>query len=131
MLEGVYRILAQSDPTPPSILEALVARLRRQIERRPEWGRFALVVLAELDDPEVKQLCQDLFLRGVSLIRRAIEEGQRRGTLRSDQDPELLAWLVVGLYHLFTLLDRLDLLDRLPLHEFQRLTLPFLESLPS
>lgn len=51
--------------------------------------------------------------RNVALLAKSIRRGQERGVIRDDQDPDGIAWLLVGLYQLFGVMQRLGNLERL------------------
>lgn len=106
------QILLSSDEDPTRTFADLARRLERIVVRRPEIHRLGFVILAELEEPEIRDATRAMVERNVDLLARAISRGQKRGSIRRDQDPDQIAWLLVGLYQLFGLLQRLDLLDR-------------------
>jgi AcrR family transcriptional regulator len=131
MLDGVKRVLEEGGGNPQKTLEDLLKRLSAQFQKRPEIGRFTLTLLAELDDPEIKNRVRSLFLRAVHLIAGAIRKGQKRGVIDPKADPETLGYLVVSFYQLVGLLHRLQLLGDLSPERFARSLSPFLEREPA
>lgn len=126
--EGLYRLLIEGEGAedPTATFQNLYQRLLRFLTRRPEISRFSLVILAELEDSEIRDAVREVIERNVGLLRRALERGQRTGAIRGDQDPELIAWFLVGMYQLFGLLQRLDLTGRVREDALYRLIEPFL-----
>lgn len=119
-------LLAAGKDDPARTFVGIVARLERFVAARPEIQRLSLVILAELEDDEIRTATRAMLERNVDLLARAIRRGQQRGVLRGDQHPEGLAWLLVGLYQLFGIMQRLGNLDQLGAQALAPLAAAFL-----
>lgn len=117
MYTGLQALLAEASD-PEITFRALYQQLSKFMSARPEILRFSLVILAELEDDAVRKTTRTVVERSVGLLTRALTAGQKRGVLRSDLDPEAIAWLLVGLYQLSGLTQRLGIADRLNAQRF-------------
>lgn len=111
--EALQSLLAAGGDDPRRTFAGIVGRLQRLVAARPEIHRLGLVILAELEDDEIRTATRQMIERNVELLAKSIRRGQERGLIRGDQDPDGIAWLLVGLYQLFGVMQRLGNLDRL------------------
>lgn len=123
--EGLQEILVGVDD-PVATFRRLNEQLTAFVSSNRETSRFGLVILAELEDGEIHAATRRIVERTVELLARALRRGQQRHALREDVDPEVVSWFLIGLYQLFALLQRLDLLDRVHPDALQDLIRPFL-----
>ncbi len=119
-------LLAAGQDDPARTFAGIVARLERFVAARPEIQRLSLVILAELEDDEIRTATRTMIEQNVELLARAIRRGQQRGVLRSDQNADGLAWLLVGMYQLFGVMQRLGNLDKLGAEALAPLAAAFL-----
>ena len=53
--------------------------------------------LSEADDPEIREALRENFASFVNFVAETLDEGKRRGIVRSDIDSRLVAWQFLGI----------------------------------
>lgn len=53
--------------------------------------------LSEADDPEIREALRENFAGFVDFVAETLDEGKRRGIVRSDIDSRLVAWQFLGI----------------------------------
>ncbi len=123
--DGLQAILSGDELDPQETAQSLFAQLGTLLGTKPEINRFGLVILAELEDKKIRAATRKMIERNVELLTRALKRGQDRGVLRSDVRPELISWLLVGMYQLYSLAQRLGVLDQVDAQAMRELVRPF------
>ncbi|MCS7275862.1 MAG: TetR/AcrR family transcriptional regulator [Dehalococcoidia bacterium] len=102
---------AQQAADPLSALRGIVQRLLQQLRESPEAAILHFRSIHEADDPEVRQLAQDIYRQGHSFVLDLYRQAQARGQLAPGADPEALAGLFMGLLFLYIVAQMLGLWD--------------------
>ena len=90
---------------------------RRLLERNQELAKMVFMVTAELDDPEIRAAYLPFQERALETIASAIRDWKQRGLVSDAVVPGIAAWLIMGAFHVVTLMrqtDRLSEIDVLP-----------------
>ncbi len=84
-----------------SLLTELTRLTFRYIDGNMEYIGLWLKLPADLEDPEVRAVFEDLLFTKYEYLKNLIARGVAEGSLRPEMDPEASAWLLVNSLQVF------------------------------
>ncbi len=93
----------------------------------PTLAKMSLMIIADADDPEIKQALKKYLDHAALILAKAISNAQKKKLLVDTFDPKAMAWLLVGNYNLLALLKLIDSLDAFDENSVIKIVEPFVE----
>jgi AcrR family transcriptional regulator len=93
----IWQDIASDVDDPLETLWAVGVRYYDYLQSHSGGMKVQFQALSEADDPEIREALRENFGAFVRFISDTLEEGMRRGIVRSDVDARLLAWQFLGL----------------------------------
>ncbi len=98
LTRGLEALLEEKGEDPLEAITACVDYYVTILESNPNMARMIFLVLAELDEEDVRQIYLPLQKRGVKAMAQAISQWQEMGYVVDDVDVLDAAWLFYGSY---------------------------------
>ena len=98
LTQGIEEILDKNAQDPLRAITSCVDYYVNILETHPNLSRMIFLVLAELDEEDVRQIYLPIQKRGIKVMQRHIETWQDSGYLDADLHPADVAWLFFGSY---------------------------------
>ncbi len=93
--------LARRDMVVYDLLLELTRLTFQYIKASSQFVGLFLKLPAELEDPDVRAVFEDLFITKFNLLKALVARGVEEGSLRPGLDPTAVAWLLVNGLHVF------------------------------
>ncbi len=124
-IENLKQILKRYSSDPVEGFRSVYRFYYNYLKRDPTLAKMSLMIIAEADDPEIKEALRTYLQKAVSILAKAIRNAQNKGLIVSTFNPEAMAWLLVGNYNLLALLKLIDALDTFDEESVIRMVEPF------
>lgn len=98
LTRGLEALLAESGDDPLRTIAACVQYYVNILESNPNMARMIFLVLAELDEEDVREIYLPLQKRGVKAMAESIAKWKEMGYVAGDVDSFDAAWLFYGSY---------------------------------
>ena len=98
LTSGIEEILDDYRDNPVKAISQCVAYYVNTLEKHRDMARMIFLVLAELDEEDVKEIYLPIQKRAVEVLADSIKEWQQTGFLVEEVHAKDLAWLFFGSY---------------------------------
>ncbi len=129
-IENLRKILKNYDSDPIEGFRSVYRFYFTYLKRDPTLAKMSLMIIAEADDPEIKEVLKKYLEKAASIFARAISNAQKKGLVIDTFNPEAMAWLLVGNYQLLALLKLIDNLDTFDEQSVIKVVEPFIKTQP-
>jgi AcrR family transcriptional regulator len=103
LIEGVEEILQTHNDNPIRAFTECYYFYVHVLEKHQDFAKMIFQVLAELDQPDIRETYLPYQERGLTLLRKSIARWQELGLVDDDLEPEASAWLSFGSYMILAL----------------------------
>lgn len=95
LLEAWHRMAATIED-PVETLYAVTVSYYDHLKSRSAAMKLQFQALLEADDPDIRKALRRNFGSFIQFFRELIEDGKRRGLVREDADPDMVAWQILA-----------------------------------
>ncbi|MFU8803552.1 MAG: TetR/AcrR family transcriptional regulator [Bradymonadaceae bacterium] len=106
LIVGIEEILDEGQDHPVETITACVNFYVHILETHQELAKMIFLVLAELDEEDIREAYLPYQKRALTLLTSSIERWQNDGIVGPDLDPEATAWLFFGTYMILALVKQ-------------------------
>jgi AcrR family transcriptional regulator len=106
LTEGLESILEEGKDHPVSAITGCANYYVQILETNRELAKMIFLVLAELDEEDVRKAYLPYQERALRAMRRSIRSWQQEGIVRAEVDPAATAWLFFGTYMILALVKQ-------------------------
>lgn len=103
LIEGVEEILQTHSDNPIRALTECYYFYIHVLEKHQDFAKMIFQVLAELDEPDIRETYLPYQERALSALKKSITRWQELGLVVDDLEPEASAWLSFGSYMILAL----------------------------
>ena len=108
----------RSSKRPREMARELFLFYYRFLQEDHVYPRMLFLVMAELDDPEVKKVFVGGLKKTAKLVQRSLKQGQDYGLIDKKLNVEASSWLMLGAYQMLALMKEADILEDMNEKEF-------------
>jgi len=126
MIDGLEKTFSANPTDPATAIRGVYGFYLKLLLKQRDLAKMIFLVLAELDDPEIRDIYLPHQERALKVTARAIRGWQDQAILRKDISPRAAAWLLLGAFQVLALMKNSGRLDELDAKAALELARPFL-----
>lgn len=110
--------MLRTSKRPKEMARELFLFYYRFLQEDQVYPRMLFLVMAELDDPEVKKVFVGGLKKTAKLVQRSLKQAQDYGLVERKLNVEVSSWLMLGAYQMLALMKEAGILTEMSEKEF-------------